>query len=507
MDSLDTLHNLEKKVLLTLKSLGAGKFSIDIISEKSGLKKDEVNKAVEWLREKGFVSVEVLSDSKFVISPKFLDYLEKGLPEKRIINALRKGPILFKDLSQTLNLSKDEVNVAIGMLKRSDYISISEGKISLTDLGEAFIKEKKWDEEKLLSLLKSPKLNEEVPENLHIFITPLIERGIIKEEIYSIRNVSLNSEILPKLKDLKIEDEIDFLTSDIIRNETWKSKPFKKYNLNVPPPPLFIGKKQAYLKFIDETKEKMISLGFEEMEGPIVDLSFFNNDALFMPQDHPARDIHDVFFVKANKGKIPKELEKNLEYVRKTHENGWELGSKGWGYKFSQDMTESVMLRSQVTAVSARKMLSKNLKIPGKYFAIGRVFRPDVIDWKHLIEFNQLEGIILGEDLAFKDLLGILKVFAEELCGAKKYKFIPGYYPFTEPTAVLCVYLEGKGWMEIGGSGIFRPEVTKPLGINVPVLAWGMGFDRIFMIKNNINDIRDLFSNNLKFLREIPLKV
>jgi len=141
------------------------------------------------------------------------------------------------------------------------------------------------------------------------------------------------------------------------------------------------------------------------------------------------------------------------------------------------------------------------LEVPGKYFSIVRCYRPELVDRTHLTEFNQVEGIVVGEELNLRDLLGILERFAIEIAEADDVRFRPDYFPFTEPSVELSAYKEGYGWLEFGGSGIFRPEVTKPLGIEVPVLAWGLGVDRLFMMKSGIEDIRYLFTHDLKWIR------
>jgi phenylalanyl-tRNA synthetase alpha chain len=145
------------------------------------------------------------------------------------------------------------------------------------------------------------------------------------------------------------------------------------------------------------------------------------------------------------------------------------------------------------------------LEIPGKYFAIARCYRPDVVDKTHLSEFNQVEGIVVDEGLTLRDLLGVLERFALDIAGADKVKFRPDYFPFTEPSVELVAYKKGYGWLEFGGSGIFRPEVTLPLGVKVPVLAWGLGVDRLFMMKAGIDDIRYLFSQDLDWIRRMEL--
>jgi phenylalanyl-tRNA synthetase alpha chain len=241
------------------------------------------------------------------------------------------------------------------------------------------------------------------------------------------------------------------------------------------------------------------------MTGPIVETMFFNCDALYMPQDHPAREVHDIYLVKSPEYGDPAPFAKYLDNVKKTHENGWKTGSTGWRTPYSKAEASRLVLRSHGTAESARTLVSRDLQIPGKYFSIARCFRPDKVDRTHLTEFNQVEGIVVGEDLTLRDLLGVLERFAVDIAGADKVKFNPDYFPFTEPSVELQAYKEGVGWFEFGGSGIFRPELTIPLGIKVPVIAWGLGVERLFMMKAGIDDMRTLFSQDLNWLRKQEL--
>jgi phenylalanyl-tRNA synthetase alpha chain len=248
-------------------------------------------------------------------------------------------------------------------------------------------------------------------------------------------------------------------------------------------------------------EKKLINLGFKEMTGTNVETSFFNFDALYTPQDHPAREIMDIYFVKSPKYGTIGAKPNVLRNVKLTHENGWKTDSTGWRYKYSVQEARRLVLRGHGTCLSARTLADKNLQIPGRYFSIARCYRPDVLDQTHLTEFNQVEGIVVDENLNLRDLLGILITFAKEIAEAKRVRLKPDYYPFTEPSVELSAYKEGLGWIEFGGSGIFRPEVTMPLGIKVPVIAWGLGIDRLFMIKAKIDDIRELFSHDLQWLR------
>jgi len=503
MIDVDLLHNIEKKILLVLKKFGNG-LTINVIIEESKLGESEVNKGIEWLKDKNLIRVDEAIKQKFKLTEIGLRCAKYGMPEKRFLLAIKDNPLEFKELIQKANLDKNEFNSAIGFLKDEGLIKIESGKIAITKEGMKRLKEP-WMEEQLFPLLNNWIYFEEIPIFLREVIPFLERRGIIERKDFSIKKIYLTSDGKKVLPLIKLDEKIDVLTSKMIVEKTWKNKKFRKYDISAPSPPLFIGKKQPYLRFVDEVKQKLISLGFQETNGPIVELAFFNNDLLYMPQDHPARDIHDIYFIEKGAGDLSN-FKQLLEKERKVHEYGWETGSKGWGYKFNKEKSKDIILRSHTTAVSIRNMLSKNLKIPGKYFTLGRVYRPDVIDWKHLTEFDQLDGIILGNKITFRDLLGVLKKFAIEFGGAKKVKFVPGYFPFTEPSVELHIYMKGKGWIEIGGAGIFRPEVTLPLGIDVPVIAWGLGILRLFMTKYNIKDMRQVFSNDLKWLREFRWK-
>jgi phenylalanyl-tRNA synthetase alpha chain len=189
-----------------------------------------------------------------------------------------------------------------------------------------------------------------------------------------------------------------------------------------------------------------------------------------------------------------------LSQVAATHERGWKTGSKGWGYAFDSARAARMILRSQGTAVSARK-LAHDPKIPGKYFALARCFRYDLVDATHATDFFQIEGIILDAEIHFRTLLGLLELFAKEVAKAREVRFVPAYFPYTEPSVELHVKHPKLGWMELGGAGLFRPEVTQPLGVKVPVIAWGLGLDRMAMVALDIHDIRDLFTADLEMIR------
>jgi len=240
------------------------------------------------------------------------------------------------------------------------------------------------------------------------------------------------------------------------------------------------------------------------MTGKKVVTSFWNFDALFTAQDHPVREMHDTFFIKDIKGNLPdKEIVKR---VKEAHESGVS-GSKGWKYLWNEEEAKKVLLRTHTTVLSSQTLAKlKKEDLPAKYFAIGKCFRNETVDWKHGFEFNQTEGIVIDPKANLSDLLGYLSEFSKKM-GFDKIRFQPSFFPYTEPSVEGLVWNESKKeWIEVFAAGIFRPEVTVPLlGESIPVLAWGPGFDRLMMMAYEIKDLRELYSNDIKKLRDIPL--
>ena len=293
-------------------------------------------------------------------------------------------------------------------------------------------------------------------------------------------------------------DETGTLTPQMLETGSWKGKRFRSYNVKIPPTRLTVGRTNPYAQFLENVKDKLASLGFEEFDGSLVETEFWNSDALFMPQFHSARDIHDAYRV-AQPEKAKTIEEPWLSNIAAAHENGGNTGSRGWNYAFDREFTRRLILRSQGTVLSARTL--PVAKIPGKYFGIARCFRYDRVDATHLPDFYQTEGIVLGENVNLRTLLGMLDMFAREVAGAKEVKYVPGYFPFTEPSVEVHIKHPVLGWFELGGSGIFRPEVTESLGVNVPVAAWGIGIDRMALMALGLNDLRDLFSHDIEDVR------
>jgi len=392
-------------------------------------------------------------------------YLENGLPEKKLVDLINESI----DFNEAKNLVEN-FSIAIQWAKRHGWIEIREGRIFLIKRPEIM------PEQEALEKISN---NEGVDENL---VSVLLRRRLIEED----------RETLSKRAEKFVGKEVTHLTPELIKTGRWKDVTLKPYSVEFVGKKMHPGKRQPYNQFLMNVRRKLAEIGFIEMTGPIIESEFWNFDALFQPQDHPARDWAQTYSLKyPKKGDLPDK--KIVEHVKKSHE-------KSWKYTWSFEKASKLMPRAHGTALSARTLASLP-EIPGMYFAIARCFRPDVIDATHGVEFNHCEGIVIDESLTFKSLLGLLKMFATEVGGAQEVKFLSDYYPFTEPSVQMSAKHPELGWIEFGGAGIFREELTRPLGINVPVIAWGLGIDRLAMFKLKINDIRELFSQDLNWLR------
>ena len=433
----------------------------------------------------------------------------EGLPERRLIRAVAElgGASSLKTAAGKAGIEQQFIQIALGWTIRKKW-AIYNSKENKLCLSELFSKQgavPEGSDEVLLKQLNEKKQtsDEELTPELRGAAEQLKKRTVITIEPKTSRTLQITDEGRKAGAEAKTApQEITQLTPELIITGKWHTTKLQKYNIQAPVAKTWLGKKHPYLQFLDEVRAKLVQLGFQEMTGTAVETSFFNFDALYVPQDHPAREESDIYYLKEPQyGDLSQHAEA-VEHVKETHENGWTTGSTGWGYNYSLLAAQRLILRGHGTCLSARTLEAKKFRVPSKYFSIARVYRPEITDKTHLSEFNQVEGIIIDENLTLRDLLGVLGKFALEIAGADKVRFKPDYFPFTEPSVELSAYKEGYGWVEFGGSGIFRPEVTSPLGVKEPVIAWGLGVDRLFMMRSGIEDIRMIFSQDLDWLRK-----
>lgn len=499
--TIKELSQNEKKVLLTLKKLNGKASPEKILKSGDFTKLVEVMNASSWLQSKELVEIKDHIKTVYSLGKEGKEYLNTGLPEKRALESIIKnnGKATLKQLSK--ELPKQEIPVAIGWLKKNGWANIKKEKetvLEVTSEGKTAVNIETEEEKTLKLLEKTP--NIELDKNK---IKSLLSRKNIVKEKEIITSTIILKENGKKVlsKGFEIKDEISQVTSEMIKTGSWKNKEIRPYDINSFAPSIHGGKPHPLVALISDIRKIFLEMGFEEIQGDFVESCFWNMDLLFIPQDHPAREMQDTFYCK-NPKKIEIKDESLAKKIANVHENGGNTGSTGWGYNFSKKEGEKALLRTHTT-VNTIRYLYNNPKPPCKVFSIGRVFRKENIDSTHLPEFYQIEGIIHEKGSNFKQLIGVLKEFYKRM-GFEKVRCRPGYFPYTEPSMEVDVFWNNQ-WMELGGSGIFRPEVTEPVGIKEPVLAWGLGLERLAMMKFGLKDIRDLYISDFDWLRKNPL--
>ncbi|MCL2381380.1 MAG: phenylalanine--tRNA ligase subunit alpha [Treponema sp.] len=527
--TVKNLHPLEVRIILSYKK--GDELTVEKVESELGLKSGNGNQALSWLSGKGLVSELRREPAVFYeLTSLGREWKERGTVEERIARlVLGKSGLRLPDIAAELGLENKDIGSAFGSLSKLGVLALdadkrvtvalrpdefSGGRPAVGDAARHFaVLRGLLDKAANAGMLAEAELSppektamagiakkrgaadaafRQVDRETVVFGFTVTEDGGVPAEdaAAALRSAGISG------------DETGNLTPEMLESGAWKGKPFRSYNVKVPPTRLVPGRTNPYAKFLDDVKDKLASLGFEEFDGPVVETEFWNCDALFMPQFHSARDIHDVYRISSPSGGAAqaKAIEEPwLSNVAAAHENGGKTGSRGWNYSFDREFTKRLLLRSQGTVLSAKTL--PKASIPGKYFGVVRCFRYDQVDATHLPDFYQTEGIVLGEDVNLRTLLGMLEIFAREVAGAKEVKCVPGYFPFTEPSVEIHIKHPVLGWFELGGSGIFRPEVTASLNVNVPVAAWGLGIDRMALMSLGLNDLRDLFSCDIEHVR------
>ena len=506
----------EKKALLALKD---GNATPEQIAEKTGLKMVAVMSAASWLKSKGLVKINEKIMELYTLDTDGKEYLKTGLPEKRIMEKMENGKIEMKKLFKEMD--KKEVAVGAGYLKELGGV-IQKGLLTIDEKKVDDIKNILDLREKELRKMEKETNEEEIDKDILMHFKG--RKNVLKKIERISREISLTEEGREFLRkviksgeislSVSLEIEEGQLTPELIQTGNWNEKKFRRYDVSTFASSVYPGKVHPLTKIINEIREIFVSMGFMEIEYDYIQPCFWNMDALFVPQDHPARDMQDTFYMN-KRIRVDKRI---AEKIKKIHENGGNTGSEGWGAKWGMDEAEKTVLRTHTTVNSIR-YLSEHPEPPLKVFTIGRNFRRENIDSTHLPEFTQIEGILSEENADFNMLVGILKEFYKRI-GFEKIKIKPSYFPFTEPSLEVLVEYGGKtleqasqftsrnnlsvckaGKLEMGGAGIFRPEVTAPFNVKAPVLAWGLGLERLAMIRLGLKDIRALYMSDIEWLR------
>jgi len=442
------------------------------------------------------VTYKEFDSSRWVLTKEGAAYADKGSPEVQVFNAIPEGGVPLTTLKE--QLGKDVADVGFKQAMQQKWAAIVKGPEPLVT--------KKVDSviDTVKELLQQIQADKEVDK---VAVEKLKKRKMCSLETQKVYQVTKG----PKFALEKKKMETD-LTSEMVLKGTWKDTEFKPYNFAAMGTAPTGGHLHPLLKVRKEFREIFFSMGFEEMPtNNFVESGFWNFDALFQPQQHPARDAHDTFFMTTPADTPPENFPQDyLERVKTTHEKGG-YGSIGYNYDWKIAEASKNLMRTHTTAVSSRmlyKLAQEGFK-PKKYFSIDRVFRNEAVDRTHLAEFHQIEGVICDKGLTLGDLIGVLHAFFKRL-GIEKLRFKPAFNPYTEPSMEIFSYHPKlQKWVEIGNSGMFRPEMLEPMGLppDVSVIAWGLSLERPTMILYDIGNIRDLFGHkvNLSIVKSNPI--
>ncbi|XP_004291753.1 PREDICTED: probable phenylalanine--tRNA ligase alpha subunit-like [Fragaria vesca subsp. vesca] len=473
-----------------------------LFAAQAKLNPDDIANAIKSLTGHRYVDSQEITKETWLLTEEGKTYAVHGSPEMQLFLSIPQEGITKDELQKKFDASS--FKIACAQAAKNRWV----------DFGKQLVTRKiqHVDNDKVQTLLLRIQDGKDNVSTIDISqddIRALTKRKLISLQVKKGFSVTRGPNYAPQRKKVATD-----LTRDMLQSGDWKNLEFKEFNLNAKGAPTEGGCLHPLLKVRKQLKDIFLQMGFAEMPtNNYVESSFWNFDALFQPQQHPARDSHDTFFLK-----VPlttKELpEDYVERVKRIHESGGHQ-SRGYGYDWKREEADKNLLRTHTTAVSSRMLYSlaqdcaQKPFAPKKYFSIDRVFRNEAVDRTHLAEFHQIEGLICDRGLTLGDLIGVLEDFFSRL-GMSDLKFKPAYNPYTEPSMEIFSYHKGFGkYVEIGNSGMFRPEMLLPMGLpeDVSVIAWGLSLERPTMILYGIDNIRDLFGHkvDLGLMKKNPI--
>jgi phenylalanyl-tRNA synthetase alpha chain len=480
-----SLHPIERKILSAL--LPAGSLSFESLVNATSLNEDQVRRGLQWLSSKNLVSIIESTQSRLVVV--------RMPPELALVTRVAEKPdqLTLEDLRAGFE-SEEEFSAALGRARGAGWIRLEGAppKVRIAD---------RKGPEALGKLLESISKGDEeaVQQDQGGQVNDLLKRGVLSRVESRSTSVMITE---AGRREASVSEEaglIDRLTPEVLASGAWRGKKLRPIDVEAKAPRFFPGRRHPVRDFIREVREAYVSMGFTELQGNSVHPAFWNFDALFIPQDHPGRDMQDTFYLDGlSEGKLARTGV--VSNVATTHENGWKTGSSGWGYNWRIEEARRLVLRTHNTVLTI-KALAESKEKEIRAFAVSKVYRNENLDYKHLAEFYQMDGIMVGEGLNVRHLMGFLTEFYKKL-GMADVKLWPTYFPYTEPSLEVVGYSKvNKAWIELSGSGVFRPEVTVPLGVKVPVLAWGPGIERLMLMRYGLDDMRALYGSDLSWLR------
>ncbi len=499
------LPEIEYRILAALE---AGKaLAVAEIVSQTGADQSLVMAGATLLAQRGLVTIAEESQDEFSLTDDG-KRAAAGFPERKALAVLKAagGAANLSELPKLLD--KDDVRAEIKWLTRKGWCTRDAGVLAVSAAGEAALAAKGADESLVEKLAEMGQATESELADAGLDVKTALDllkgrNELLKRKKRVSRKLSLTEAgLILKAGGIEPAVEVNQLTPEILAGGRWRDVVFRKYDPGLATAPKYPGKEHPLQRVIQEIRRAFFEMGFEEVTSPMVDTAFWVFDALYQPQDHPAREMQDTFYVAEPKhGQLPDE--KLVRAVCRTHENGGDTGSTGWRYKWDIEKARQLVLRTHTTSASIRA-LAANPKPPRKLFCIGKTFRREATDQTHQSEFMQIDGIIIDEQATLATLFGTLEAFYKKM-GAEEVRFRPSFFPYTEPSAEAFAKMGKLGWVEMCGSGVFRPEVTRPLGCTAPVLAWGGGVERIAMLRYGLEDIRKLYMADIDWLRNARL--
>lgn len=463
---------------------------------------ETVTGAAFELEDAGLVDVVEEVEEEVELTEEGRNYAEDGLPEIRLYEAAvelgaDEAPVSMGQVIGESGLEGPQVDIALSNFARKGYGSIEGGELSADPDADP---DADAEAQALATLAEGAAVADAEA------LDQLARRDLVARTERTVRSVLLTEAGVTELMaGVEASEEVGQLTPDMLASGEWREADFADYNVEADAAEYTPGKTHVLRQTAERVKDVLVGMGFQEMEGPHADSDFWINDCLFMPQDHPARTHWDRFALDVDPMEgIPDEL---MARVEAAHRDGWGIDGDGYHSPWSQDFAREVALRGHTTSLSMRYLsgiAGAELEPPQRYFSVEKVYRNDTLDPTHLLEFFQIEGWVMAEDLSVRDLMGTFEEFYRQF-GITDIRFKPHYNPYTEPSFELFgEHPETGEEIEIGNSGVFREEVTGPLGVDCDVMAWGLALERLAMLTTGAEDIRDLHGTlaDIEFLRD-----